>query len=236
MNEKIVEDIIKKVMTEILSGKCFDPTCSSDQTSIYPEDDTIPIELSARHVHLSREHIKELFGTELTMAKELSQPGQFLSGERLRLIGPNGVIDNVAVLGPAREESQVEISFTDARKLGVFVPVRASGDIEDTPGIILASRTGIAGLEKGLIVAARHIHMNLADSVRFGVKDREKVSFALDSVRPVILEDVIVRVNDDFKLAMHIDLDEGNAAGWKNGTIGRIIKSQRETDFEAGSR
>ena len=228
MNEKAIEEIIKKIMVEILASKGLDQTDT--------EDDTIPVELSARHVHLSHEHIKELFGNKLTIAKELSQPGQFLSGERLRLIGPKGVIDNVAVLGPAREDSQVEISFTDARILGVSVPVRSSGDIDGTPGVILASQTGIVGLEKGMIVAARHIHMNSADSTRFGVKDREKVSFALDSARPVILEDVIVRVNDNFKLAMHIDFDEGNAAGWNNGTSGRIIKNQREYGLEDNSR
>lgn len=185
----------------------------------------IPVELSARHVHLSQADIDTLFGfgEKLTPAKELSQPGQFLSKERVRLIGPRGVIDNVAVLGPARPESQVEISLTDARILGMDTPVRQSGEIKDTPGIVLSSHKGIVGLDQGVIVAGRHIHMPAKDAARFNVKDGERVKVRMNSSRPVVMEDVLVRVSDRFNLAMHIDFDEGNACGWKQGVPGTIV-------------
>lgn len=185
---------------------------------------TIPVELSARHAHLSEKDALTLFGGPLTPSRELSQPGQFLCKERVRCIGPKGVIDNVAVLGPSRKSSQVEISKTDARVLGIDVPVRQSGDVEGTPGIILASTTGATALPNGLIVAARHIHMNTADAARFGLKDKDTVSVRLEGDRPIVLEDVLVRVDDAFTLALHIDSDEGNSSGWKPGTVGRIVR------------
>lgn len=224
MKENIVEDIIKLVM-EQLDGV-------SNTALTWPEKavntDPIPVELSARHVHLSEEDAMTLFGNPLTFARDLSQPGQFLCKERVRLIGPRGVIDNVAVLGPSRGESQVEISKTDARTLGTETPVRQSGDVKGTPGIILASQTGIVGLEQGLIVAGRHIHMTTADAQKFGVSNKDMVSVHLDGDRPVILEDVLVRINDSFSLAMHIDLDEGNGSGWKKNISGRIVSKNKE--------
>lgn len=132
-------------------------------------------------------------------------------------------MDNVAILGPSRGKSQVEISKTDARALGIDAPVRQSGDIAGTPGIILASQTGIVGLDEGVIVASRHIHMSPEDAARFGVADNDKVCVRLGTERPLILEDVLVRVSDKFNLAMHIDADEGNGSGWKNGIHGVII-------------
>lgn len=197
---------------------------ASDPCALRPEDDTIPVEISARHVHLSESDAKELFGGPLTPERDLSQPGQFLCRERVRLIGPRGVMDNVAVLGPVREASQVEISATDARALGITAPVRQSGDIAGTPGIILASATGVVGLQQGVIVAARHIHMPPEDAARFCVNDRDKVDVRLESERPVILEDVLVRVHNNFALAMHIDFDEGNSAGWNKNVRGRILR------------
>ena len=136
-------------------------------------------------------------------------------------------MDKVAVLGPARSVSQIELSKTDARILGINPPVRQSGDTKDTPGIVLASTTGIVGLESGVIVAARHIHMHTDDAERFGLKDKDKVAVRLDTERPMILEDVLVRVSDSFKLAMHIDADEGNSAGWKPGVTGVIVRRSR---------
>ncbi len=218
MSEKIVEDFLKIVM-EHLNAQTTAAPAGPDS------NDEIPVELSARHVHLSEKDAYELFGGPLTNVRALSQPGQFLCEERVRLIGPKGVIDNVAVLGPVRGHSQVEISKTDARILGTVVPVRQSGDINGTPGIILASQTGIVGLEEGLIVAGRHIHMTPHDAIRFGVSDKDMVSVHLNSERPVILEDVLVRTNDNFELAMHIDLDEGNGSGWDKNVYGRIILS-----------
>ena len=213
--QNILEEIVRKVVKEMDCGE-KQPSC--------PTDDIIPVELSARHVHLSEQDAIALFGTPLTPARELSQPGQFLSKERVRLIGPKGVMDNVAVLGPSRGSSQVEISKTDARILGVNAPVRQSGDVTGTPGIILASEAGIVGLEQCVIIASRHIHVSPADAVRLCVKDKDLVSVRLDGDRPLILEDVLVRVNEQFKLAMHIDPDEGNGAGWKNGVTGRIVR------------
>jgi propanediol utilization protein len=218
MNENalrdILEDIIKNVMSQLdvqptAGGACFDAP--------------IPVELSARHVHLSEKDALALFGAPLTPARDLSQPGQFLCKERVRLIGPKGVMDNVAVLGPSRGSSQVEISKTDARILGVEAPVRQSGDIHGTPGIILASQTGIVGLEEGAIVAARHIHMSPEDARRYCLADRDMVSVRIDGERPLVLEDVLVRVHENFRLAMHIDPDEGNSSGWSSKVSGRII-------------
>ena len=220
MNENAIKEILEGVVRTVLGELADQSTVPSECANF---NETIPVELSARHVHLSEEDAISLFGAPLTPSRELSQPGQFLAKERVRLIGPKGVLDNVAVLGPSRSSSQVEISKTDARILGTNAPVRQSGDIADTPGIILASQTGIVGLERGLIVAARHIHMSTEDARRFGVSDKDLVSVRIDGERPLILEDVLVRVSEDFRLAMHIDPDEGNSSGWKSDVHGRIV-------------
>ncbi len=219
MNEQVIKDVLAQVLTRVLDEVAHG---DASHAAAHPTG-PIPVELSARHVHLSEQDAVALFGAPLTHARDLSQPGQFLCKERVRLIGPKGVMDNVAILGPSRGKSQVEISKTDARMLGVDAPVRQSGDIAGTPGIILASQTGIVGLDEGVIVAARHIHMSPEDAARFGVTDNEKVCVRLCTERPLILEEVLVRVSDKFKLAMHIDADEGNGSGWKNGIEGIII-------------
>lgn len=221
MNEQAINNIMEGVIKGVIEQlKTEAPHVSVSSGATGP----IPVELSARHVHLSEQDALELFGKPLTPVRELSQPGQFLCEERVRLIGPKGVMDNVAVLGPARSASQVEISNTEARTLGIKAPVRQSGDTKGTPGIILASQTGIVGLEEGVIVAARHIHMSPEDGDKFGVKDNDRVSVRLESDRPVILEDVVCRVHPEFKLAMHIDPDEGNSAGWNKSVTGKIVK------------
>ncbi|MCW7753351.1 phosphate propanoyltransferase [Desulfobotulus sp. H1] len=223
MNEQamkdILGDIIRKVLEQLEGALPVVPEAADGV-------DGIPVELSARHAHLSEEDAIALFGGPLTRVRDLSQPGQFLCKERVRLIGPKGVIDNVAILGPSRGSSQVEISKTDARILGVDVPIRQSGDTAGSPGIILASQQNVVGLEEGLIVAGRHIHMAPKDAERFGVTDNTRVSVRLNSQRPVILEDVLVRVNENFRLAMHIDLDEGNGAGWNTNVTGSIVAKQ----------
>jgi len=219
MEQTIVEDIIKKVMAQM--GEVKTETAASC-------DAAIPVELSGRHVHLCDEDIKELFDAPLTPGKELSQPGQFLCKERVRLIGPSGVIDNVAVLGPARPKSQVELSLTDARILGVKAPLRQSGDVAGSPGIVLTSGNGLTGLEEGVIVAARHIHMSPADAVAFGVSDNQKVDVHMDGSRPAVFKDVIVRVNKNFRLAMHIDFDEANSCGLGKNARGRIVGVTQE--------
>ena len=187
------------------------------------QDDTIPVELSARHVHLCQADVDRLFGGTLSPSRELSQPNQYLAEEKVRLIGPRGVIDRVAVLGPVRPTSQVEISLTDARTLGIDTPLRQSGDITGTPGIILASSKGIVSLDQGVIVAGRHIHMPASAAARFGVRDKDRVAVRVKGSRPVVMEDVLVRVSDGYRLAMHIDLDEGNGCGCINGTPATIL-------------
>lgn len=185
----------------------------------------IPVEVSARHVHLSQEDVLTLFGASLTPRRELSQPGEHLCQERLRLIGPKGVIDNVAILGPARSRTQVEVSLSDARQLGIEPPVRQSGKVDGTPGIILASSSGVVVLEHGLIIAERHLHMTPLDAQRFAVRDGERIDIAVDGLRPVVFNRVLVRVSENYRLAMHIDFDEANCCGWQEGTCGCIVCS-----------
>lgn len=224
MNEKVINEILGAVIQSVVDEMKKGAPVAAPECVV--SDDTIPVELSARHVHLSEADAIELFGHPLTPVRDLSQPGQFLAEERVRLIGPKGVMDNVAVLGPSRGSTQVEVSNTDARTLGVKAPVRQSGDTKGTPGIVLASQTGLVGLEEGVIVASRHIHMSPEDAKRFCVADNDKVCVHLDSERPVTLEDVLVRVNPNFKLAMHIDPDEGNGSGWNKKVTGRIVAKQ----------
>lgn len=215
---QLLEGIVRKVLAEMQGQNQHPGCCQAVNTA-----EAIPVELSARHVHLSEKDALRLFGAPLTASRELSQPGQFLSRERVRIIGPRGVMDNVAVLGPSRGVSQVEISQTDARTLGIQAPVRQSGDVAGSAGIILTAGNNLIDLDEGVIIAARHIHMAPEDAVRLGVSDGERVCVRLETERPVILEDVLVRVHPSFRLAMHIDPDEGNSAGWKSGTMGRII-------------
>ncbi|MBI5520475.1 MAG: phosphate propanoyltransferase [Desulfovibrio sp.] len=222
MNEQAIKDILADVVRKVLAEECGGRPGSAGMDA-----GPIPVEISARHVHLSLQDAIALFGADLHPERPLSQPGQFLSAERVRLIGPKGVMDNVAVLGPTRTASQVEISKTDARALGINPPVRQSGETAQTPGIILASSTGILGLSQGVIVAARHIHMHTSDARRFGLKDKDMVDVRLETERPMILKDVMVRVGDNFALSLHIDADEGNSAGWKPGTEGTIIGRSR---------
>ena len=220
MDEQTVRTLVEGIVRNVVREAGSTVPCAVDRSG---SGEAIPVEISARHVHLSEGDALALFGGPLTPARELSQPGQFLCKERVRLIGPKAVMDNVAVLGPARGQSQVEISATDARILGVAPPVRQSGDAAGTPGIILASQTGIVGLEQGLIVAMRHIHMTPEDARRFGVADKELVGVRIEGERPVILEDVLVRVHESFRLVLHIDADEGNGSGWTSGAAGRIV-------------
>lgn len=213
VSEQLVQKIVSQVLTEVM------PPVTREKT--------IPVELSARHVHLCQDDIDRLFQGRITRERDLSQPGQYLSKEKVRLIGPRGIIDRVAVLGPERTASQVEISTTDARTLGIETPLRQSGDIMGTPGVVLASAHGIVSLDVGLIIAGRHIHMPPEDAKAYGVSDGEIVSVHVRGSRPVIMEDVLIRVSDDFKLAMHIDLDEGNGCGCINGTPAVILRDGR---------
>ena len=185
----------------------------------------LPIALSNKHIHLSKADLEVLFGEgyELTHKKDLSQPGQYACEEMVEVVGPKSST-KMRVLGPVRPESQVELSLADARGLGIAVPVRQSGDVEGTPGCKLVGPKGEVEISRGVIVAARHIHMNLADAEKFGVKDKDVVSVQTEGMRGLRFDNVLVRANDAFALEMHVDLEEGNAAGVKNGDLVELIK------------
>ena len=185
------------------------------------------VETSARHVHVTREHLNILFGEgyELTVKKMLSQPGQYASAERIDVVGPKKTLAGVSILGPVRPETQVELSLTDARSIGVTAPVRESGQIKGSGACKLVGPKGEVEISEGVIVAKRHIHMTKADAAEFGLEDKQVVSVKVDSEgRSLIFGDVVVRVNDSYALAMHIDTDESNAAGMAPGTMGEVIK------------
>ena len=184
----------------------------------------VELEASGRHVHVTKAQAQTLFGHNLTPARELSQPGQFLAKERLTVLGPKGKFEQVAVLGPERPEGQVEVSFTDARVLGIAPPVRLSGDVKDTPGAVLEGPCGRVTLPRGVIVAKRHIHMTPEDAENMGVKDRQRVKLQVYTDRPVIFDDVVVRVHPSFQTRVHLDYDEANACGFQQGDLGRILQ------------
>ena len=183
----------------------------------------VELEASGRHVHVTEAQAQVLFGHPLTAKRPLSQPGQFLANERLTVIGPKGQFENVAVLGPERKEAQVEISLTDGRTLGITPPVRLSGDVAGSPGAVLAGPMGRVTIQQGVICAKRHIHMTPDDAKRFGVKDKQVVSLRTYTDRPVVFDDTVVRVSDQFATYVHLDYDEANACGYTAGDLGRIV-------------
>ncbi len=183
----------------------------------------VELEASGRHVHVTREQAVALFGHPLTPERELSQPGQYLAKERVNILGPKGEFTAVAVLGPERSEGQVEISATDARTLGITAPVRLSGSVENTPGITLKGEKGTVELPRGVIVAKRHIHMTPADAQNMGVADKQVVRLQVYTGRPLIFDDVVVRVSPQFRTRVHLDYDEANACGFEKGDLGRIL-------------
>lgn len=183
----------------------------------------IPLEASGRHVHLTAQQARTLFGHDLTPQRELSQPGQFLAKERVTITGPKGEMAHVAVLGPARREGQVEISLTDGKILGITPPIRPSGDVKNTPGITIRGPEGSLQLPCGVIVAQRHLHLTPRDAVRFGVRDKQVVRLQTFTARPLVFEDVLVRVSPDFDTAAHLDFDEANACAMEKGDFGRLL-------------
>ena len=182
----------------------------------------IELEASGRHVHLTKEQAQTLFGHGLTPERPLSQPGQFLARERVTVQGPKGKFRNVAVLGPERTAGQVEISLTDGRVLGIAAPVRLSGDISGTPGAILEGPRGTVRLSQGVIVAQRHVHLTPQAAEHFGVKHGQLVRLRALTDRPLVFEEVAVRVSPDFAPYAHLDYDEANACGFRKGDFGRI--------------
>lgn len=208
MEEVLIKEIVKKVLETFKN-----------------EEKNIQVEVSARHVHLCQEHIETLFGKQYEMAKkkDLSQPDQFQYNERVTLIGPKGIIKGVAILGPPRAKTQVEISKTDAKILGIDPPVRESGQLKGSESIYIATEKSVIHAKESVIIAKRHIHMNTEDAKRFNLEDKQIVSVRVKGQRPVIFEDVLVRVNNRFNLSMHIDFDEANALGYSNDVFGQIV-------------
>ena len=210
MDEKLIREIVANVLA---------------QKKIESIRHLVPIEVSARHVHLSKEDVERLFGVgyELTPDRPLSQPGQYLCKERVKLVGGKSEIANVAILGPIRSKTQVEISMTDARTLGISPPVRMSGDLSDAEDILIMAGNKHIEARRSTIVAQSHIHMKAAEAKRIGVSDGQHVKVSLNGARPVTFNRVTVRVSDEFAYSMHIDFDEANAAFVTEGMQGEII-------------
>ena len=185
----------------------------------------VMVETSAHHVHVSNEDLETLFGkgAALTNKKDLSQPGQYACAEKVEVVGPKGSM-SMSILGPTRKETQVEISLTDARKLGVTAPIRESGDLEGTPGCTLKGPPGEVVLEKGVIAAKRHIHFNPEEAKEAGVTDKQIVSVKVEyNGRSLVYGDVVCRVSPAYALAMHVDTDESNAAALPGTVDGEIL-------------
>ncbi|MBQ0084012.1 MAG: phosphate propanoyltransferase [Clostridiales bacterium] len=187
---------------------------------------TVLVEISARHLHVTEQDLETLFGAghKLTPRKDLSQPGQFVCEERVTIVGPKREIANVSILGPCRKATQVELSLTDARNIGVTAPVRESGDIAGSAGCKIVGPCGEVEISEGVIAAKRHIHMTPADAEKYGISDKQVVSVKIDTDgRSLIFGDVVARVNENFSLALHLDTDEANAAGVPGSCTGIIL-------------
>ena len=213
LNASTIEAIVKKIVSEM------------DTPAAAADDLPIPVGISNRHIHLSREDLDTLFGAgyELTVKKPLSQPGQYASNERVTVVGPKRELANVSILGPCRGADQVELSATDARSIGISAPVRESGDTAGSAGCKLVGPCGEVELKEGVIVAKRHIHVTPEDAEKLGVADKEIVKVACGSEgRKLVFDDVVIRVSEKFATAMHIDNDESNACG--GASEGEIVK------------
>ena len=220
LNATTIEAIVKKIVSEM--------DAPAAPAAVSADDLTIPVGISNRHIHLSREDLDTLFGAgyELTPIKDLSQPGQYACKEQLTIIGPSmRPIEGVRVLGPIRKESQVEISVTDSFVLKVKPPVRESGSLAGSAPITIIGPKGIVTLKQGCIIANRHIHMSPADGARFGVKDGDYITVdAFSGTKRTRWFDVQIRVSDKFCLEMHVDTDDANAVGFKNGSTVTMVK------------
>lgn len=210
VEKNILDEVVKQVMLAL-----------EKNTSLEQRNGDIPVGVSNRHIHLSAEHIEILFGAghTLTQQKDLKQVGEFAAAETVTMVGPKGVIRGVRVLGPVRKRTQAEISRTDGFSLGVVPPLRDSGDIEQSASVTIVGTQGSVTLTEGLICATRHIHMHTDDARHFGVSDGERVAVETGGTRATTLRNVLVRVHPDFRLEFHIDTDEANATGLKNGDV-----------------
>ena len=212
----IDENQVKMIVAEVIKGIELRERIKTGK---------IPTGVSNRHLHVSQADLETLFGKgyQLKEMKPLSQPGQYAADETVTVVGPKGSLEKVRILGPVRPSTQVEISLTDSFKLGVPGVVRDSGDTKKTPGCTLKGPAGAVTLEEGVIVAARHIHASTADAAKLGVKDMDRVAIRTGGVKSVVFNNVLVRVSDKFALDFHIDTDEANAAGIKNGDMVEIV-------------
>src|SRR5680860_257590 len=185
----------------------------------------LPVAISNHHVHLSQEDMNRLFGAshQFKVFKDLSQPGQCAYDEKITVVGPKGVLENVRILGPARRETQVEITVSDGIKLGVKAPIRDSGELAQSASLTLVGPLGSTTLPEGTIIAARHIHMHPDDANRFGVNDKDRISVKAPGARGLVFNEMLVRVSDNYKLEMHIDIDEANSANLKNNDSVEIV-------------
>lgn len=192
----------------------------------FSEEGLVQVEASARHVHLCEADVETLFGkgAKLTQKRPLSQKGEFLSEERVSVVSERRTLENVAILGPTRPRSQVELSLTDGVSLGLKLPVRDSGDVEGSPGILLRSATGEVRLDCGCIAARRHLHATPEDARILGLSDKQLLSVEVLGSRRTVYRDVLVRVRESFRLRVHLDMDEANAAGMDGFTLGRLIQ------------
>ena len=229
MNEKTIREIVAQVVGDY-EAQAGAQSLKLQTDSVVAVGDAcsmpVPAEASARHIHLSKEDTEKLFGVgyQLKKKKDISQPGQFLCEERVSLVGEKGKIDNVAVLGPTRDKTQVEISLTDSRILGIKAPIRMSGETEGAASIYIMAADKIVNAVNSVIVAKNHLHMTKNDAAGYGLSDGGKVNIKMNTERPIIFEDVAVRVSDNSRLAFHIDYDEANACGFAAGDVGFICK------------
>ena len=217
MNEQEIAAIVARVVAEQLGkGGCYQAE---------NEDALIPVGISNRHIHLSQEDFETLFGAGATMThfKDLSQPGQFACKEVMTIVGPGGAIERVRLLGPARKQTQVEVSVADCFKLGIKAPLRDSGDLAGSAPITIVGPKGSVNIPEGCIIALKHIHMHNDDAARLGLKDRDHVNVQTCGERNLMFQEVLIRVSDKFKLEMHVDMDEANAASLSNGDKVRIV-------------
>jgi propanediol utilization protein len=217
----IARSEIERIVRDVLSKRFQSPGTSG-------KPNPLVVNISARHVHLTDEHVRTLFGkAELTPEKPLYQDGFYAAEETVAIVGPRRrMIPNVRVLGPCRGDSQVELAFTDAISLGLDIPVRLSGDLRDTPGCVLVGPAGVVELKSGVIRAMRHVHMGPADLSYYGVKNGDKLNLRIVSAGcTTLLEDLVVRAGENIKLEVHIDTDEGNAVNLEQATSVDLVPS-----------
>lgn len=214
-------DFIKQIVYKVMSK-----LKGNEVASIHPQ--SIPIGISNRHVHLSRQDLDVLFGSgyELNVSHKISQTGQYAAKETVNLAGPKGCIEKVRILGPVRKQTQVEIMRGDKYKLGVNPPVRDSGDLKGSGAITIIGPCGSVHIDEGLIISQRHVHMSPTDAAAYGLLDGEIVQVKAGTNRGITFDQVLVRVREDFVLELHLDVDEANASGVENGEEAFLINMQ----------